>query len=467
MIKVALADRTHVGDVVDANYTPMSVGYIAAYSQEHLRGDIDVRLFFRQNLAQSQRRFTTQNGDHHDNMNMNSKRLERCRNSNELLILGTGNFGKIVLHGLKNNNLSVKSFIDLNPRHIGESIFGVPIISMNDIAKDAHVILASNRSNIPFLTKLLNKSGVKSFDNCDFLFEHYDFTGLETDWSLQRCQEEMQLFLLLTNDRNKNTKQLSLKSLDVVLTEKCTLKCVDCSNLMQYYKKPITAEHELLVHYLKQFMITIDYVHELRLIGGEPLMYRKIDEIIHLLLGYKNFGKIVIFTNGTIIPRDKVLEICTDPRVHFIISNYGSSLSKNANKLADTLSKSKISYLNESVTTWQDCSIIGKQERSTEETFDVFSNCCVKDNLTLLHDKIFGCPFSAHTDRLEAIPEFRDDIIDLNVVHGESLKEEIAKLISGNRYYGACEYCNGRDYTVSTVPAAVQTNLVLEYVNLR
>ena len=403
----------------------------------------------------------------HDSMTTNTKRLERCRTSNELLILGTGNFGKIVLHGLKNNNLPVKAFIDLNPRHIGESISGVPIISMNDIAKDAHVILASNRSNIPYLSKLLNESGVKSFDNCDFLLEHYDFTGLETEWSLQRCREEMQLVLLLTNDRTKNTKKLNIKSLDVVLTEKCSLKCVDCSNLMQYYENPINAEHDSLLLYLRQFFSTIDYVHELRLIGGEPLMYRKIDEIIRTLLGYKKFGKIVIFTNGTIIPRDNVLEICKDPRVHFIISNYGSSLSKNANKLADTLSKSKISYLNERVTTWQNCAIIGKQERSTKDTFEVFSNCCVKDTLTLLHNKLFGCPFAAHTDRLEAIPEFSDDIIDLNVVNGESLKEEIAKLVSGNRYYGACEYCNGRDYTVATVPAAVQTNSVLEYVKAR
>ena len=304
-------------------------------------------------------------------INTSSKRLEHCHKSNEILIFGTGNFGKIVLHGLKNNDLTVKAFIDLNPAHIGESISGVPIISKKDIPKDAHVIFASNRTNIPFLTKVLVDSGVKSFDNCDFLFDDYDYIGLETDWSIQRCQEEIKLFLFLTDSQNnlKSTcqeqdRQLRLKSLDVVLTEKCTLKCVDCSNLMQYYKNPIDSEHESLVDNLNLFMNTIDYVHELRLIGGEPLMYRKIDEIINLLLGYKNFGKVVIFTNGTIVPRENVLASCADPRVHFIISNYGTDLSKNVTKLVDVLSNLGISYLNERVTIWQDCAIIGKRLRS-------------------------------------------------------------------------------------------------------
>jgi hypothetical protein len=236
---------------------------------------------------------------------------------------------------------------------------------------------------------------------------------------------------------------------------------------MQYYKKPVNAEHELLINNLKLFLNSVDYVHELRLIGGEPLMYRKIDEVISLLLSYKNFGKIVIYTNGTIVPRDNVLAVCADPRVHFVISNYGEALSSNVERLVETFRYSKISYLNERETTWQDCAIIGKQERSPEKTFEVFSNCCVKDTFTLLHDKIFGCPFSAHADRLEAIPEFGEDIIDLASVGEKTLREALTTLNSGAKSYGACEYCNGRDYTVAVVPAALQTKVELDYLTLR
>jgi radical SAM superfamily enzyme YgiQ (UPF0313 family) len=44
-IEVAFADLTHTGKVVDANYTPLSVGYIAAYATTQLPGQITPRLF--------------------------------------------------------------------------------------------------------------------------------------------------------------------------------------------------------------------------------------------------------------------------------------------------------------------------------------------------------------------------------------------------------------------------------------
>ena len=97
---------------------------------------------------------------------------------------------------------------------------------------------------------------------------------------------------------------LSIRSLDVVLTEKCSLKCVDCSNLMQYYKNPQNADHKSLKNNIKKFLDNINYVDELRLIGGEPFMYKGIYEILDLILKYKNFKSVVIYTNGTIIPKN-------------------------------------------------------------------------------------------------------------------------------------------------------------------
>src|SRR5436190_19945036 len=44
-IEVAFADLTHTGKVVDANYTPLSVGYIAAYAKTELGDAITPRLF--------------------------------------------------------------------------------------------------------------------------------------------------------------------------------------------------------------------------------------------------------------------------------------------------------------------------------------------------------------------------------------------------------------------------------------
>jgi radical SAM superfamily enzyme YgiQ (UPF0313 family) len=45
MPTITLADLTHTGVAVDANNTPLAVGYIAAYASNHLDGDIGFKLF--------------------------------------------------------------------------------------------------------------------------------------------------------------------------------------------------------------------------------------------------------------------------------------------------------------------------------------------------------------------------------------------------------------------------------------
>ena len=45
MVTVTFADLTHVGVVVDANITPLGIGYVAAYAARHIKDEIDVKLF--------------------------------------------------------------------------------------------------------------------------------------------------------------------------------------------------------------------------------------------------------------------------------------------------------------------------------------------------------------------------------------------------------------------------------------
>ena len=54
-------------------------------------------------------------------------------------------------------------------------------------------------------------------------------------------------------------------------------------------------------------MRSVDHVYEIRLIGGEPFMYKKIDEVL-IKLRYKNCGNIIVYTNGTIVPNEQKLK---------------------------------------------------------------------------------------------------------------------------------------------------------------
>ena len=52
--------------------------------------------------------------------------------------------------------------------------------------------------------------------------------------------------------------------MDVVITERCSLKCKDCANLMQYYEKPQNSDLEILFKSLDRMMECVDQIYEFR-----------------------------------------------------------------------------------------------------------------------------------------------------------------------------------------------------------
>ena len=44
---------------------------------------------------------------------------------------------------------------------------------------------------------------------------------------------------------------------------------------MQYYAKPVDEDFEVLKKSLNNFLSSVDFVGEIRLIGGEPLLYKR------------------------------------------------------------------------------------------------------------------------------------------------------------------------------------------------
>ena len=115
------------------------------------------------------------------------------------------------------------------------------------------------------------------------------------------------------------------------------------------------------------------------------------------------------------------------------------------------------------MTTWQDAGRIVKTNRSDNEHKEVFGNCCENQGLTILHGKLYLCPFSAHSTNLKGIPYAKKDIIDLNIEDKKELKKQIHNLYFNTEYLEACKSCNGRDHNVSKVEAALQTKIPLKY----
>jgi hypothetical protein len=380
-----------------------------------------------------------------------------------VILFGTGGLGALALHALNQKNIKVICFVDNNFSNWDKKFKNYNVISPNKLKSefnDYPVLISSIK--FKYLKKLLKNLQIKNVYDADFLFSNFNLENAETSWSLNRCKVELDLYLYaITSFREKN--KLKVNSLDLVLTEKCSLKCKDCSNLMQYYAKPIDEDFSQLITTLDKFMNAVDYVYEIRLIGGEPFMYKRIDEVIKKTLNYKNCGNIVIYTNGTIVPKENKINVFKNDRIYFKISNYGS-ISRNVQRLEKKLEENNIHYLTERITRWQDCARIEKFDRPIEITKKIFGDCCVNETLTVLHGKLFLCPFSAHAENLHAIPKYPTDSIDISQFQdSEILKDKIRKFYFEKEYLETCKSCNGRDHNVASIDAAIQTKNPIQY----
>lgn len=256
-----------------------------------------------------------------------------------------------------------------------------------------------------------------------------DLVKLKSTWYAQKsiCDQERTI----------------INSLDFVLTEKCSLRCRECSNLMQYYHTPQNFEGSKLISDLKKLLSVCDWVYELRLIGGEPFVYPELEIIIDYLPNFSNLESICIYTNGTICPKDTLLKKIAEKKIWLSISNYGK-LSKKLDELVNRLDIYNIYYEIKDIDFWTKCSSINKRNRSEHDLMDVYKQCCVKHCLTLLDGTLYPCPFIANGLNLRALPQEMGNFISVRDTAKDVLGTKIKDTLFSRDYFTLCDYCNGR-----------------------
>jgi organic radical activating enzyme len=272
----------------------------------------------------------------------------------------------------------------------------------------------------------------------DFKVENYDYKVSKTYMSSKISVWKK------THEHYFNDDQIYMRSLDIMLTTKCSLKCRNCSNLMQYYKDPTNTDYEKIISALNILDQNVDTISEFRIIGGEPLMNKDWANIVNKLSDYNNKAPIFIYTNATIAPKVEQLKSFQGKDINFIITDYGK-LSKNIDNMIQNLEKFNISYKREPANDWVDCSRIKHHKRPIPQLEEVFKQCCVKYLYTLLHGKLYRCPFIANAANLNAIPDNPGNYVNLFSDQG-NIKNQIQRLVKVAKFFPGCDFCDGRPY---------------------
>ncbi|MFD6880244.1 4Fe-4S cluster-binding domain-containing protein [Streptomyces sp. NPDC054904] len=377
-----------------------------------------------------------------------------------VVLFGAGDIGVLAHHVLTRLGVSVTCFADGRLSKQGTVMRGLPVRSVQhlaDLAEDAQVFLCGNY--LSTMTARMRDIGFTRIDDCVELLDGFDFSESEADTGMSPVGMERKAAFHkheTRKGRERAEDTLVLKYLDVVVTEACSMKCQDCSNLMQYYAKPRHSDLDLLESAVERIMDSVDGIYEFRVLGGEPFVNPRVHRVIEKLVAYEVVEKVVVYTNGTIVPRGANLDCLRDEKVIVEITNYGEH-SKKLEALQETLTAEGITHLTK-IPVWTDSGRIRYVERSTEVLDDMFRNCCVNDIVTLLNGKLYRCPFSANAHNLNAVPDAPRDVIDLTGdLSGTELREEIRALYARDTHLTACGSCSGRDYRTPRIEAAIQT----------
>jgi len=243
-----------------------------------------------------------------------------------------------------------------------------------------------------------------------------------------------------------------------IVSQNCSLKCEHCCEQVPYLNDKGFSSVEDIVSDVKKIAESSEFLNFVELIGGEPFLHPQIEELIEELLKIENIGYIKSFTNGTIVPSDKLCNIINNPRFMLQISNYELAakgrLLANIFKTRSKLDKFGIRYLFTRNFEWLDFSSFDEHKSSIEYLKNAFNKCFLKNCHRVYKGKLYRCPHHYAGIQRNKLKEFSFECIDLHSYNKVALSGALENF-EELEYIDACKYCD-LAFDAKPVPAGKQ-----------
>jgi organic radical activating enzyme len=234
---------------------------------------------------------------------------------------------------------------------------------------------------------------------------------------------------------------------DVLVTEKCNLACSFCNMFIPHYELPKHRDIQIILSDIDSYFNLVDYVSIFHLVGGEPFLHPNIKDIIEYILEkYSDkIDKFIITTNGTVLPREEILEVLKNNNVILSVSNYSNKLEKLKSKVDRVLATYQEKNINHYVRNnieWYDFGDLRiKNNMSEEELINHFDSCTAPFR-GLNDGKFYYCHLNTSAVLTKLFPLDDNDYVNLSDVSSEDLiKFDLGFTELG--YITFCDNCNG------------------------
>jgi MoaA/NifB/PqqE/SkfB family radical SAM enzyme len=250
------------------------------------------------------------------------------------------------------------------------------------------------------------------------------------------------------------------RQLGIQILNKCSLNCKLCGTYTQEYKrfgiKYISSIDEIMRE-IDAIFTLYDFIDDITVTGGEPLLHKNLDKILFYLLKYQNqYSVSRVFTNGTIIPGKNIIDMLKkfQAKLQIVVNHYGE-LSKHTEDIKNisieygfNVRINDYSKGNPYSGGWVDFGPLSEYRAYTDmDVIKQFTNCHEANwkCLIVYKGQLHLCPASLHGSLFKHFKSKEDEFIDLfdNSVSFEKKRQIAAGL--GKKVITACQYCNGFD----------------------
>ncbi len=198
----------------------------------------------------------------------------------------------------------------------------------------------------------------------------------------------------------------------------------------------------------------IDHVHSLEIGGGEPLLHRDLDQILHQYMQYEDWcDQLLIVTNGTILPSDhlaQALKACGDKMIiHISDYNIKPAITRQLITLLERLS---IRYRvdcyhgdDQYQGGWIDPGAVACFNRSLDTLKQIYQNCGIVKNggcWRIYRGKIHYCvrAMVCNNEGID-LPQDYVDLFDEHIAASER-KQKLHRIAHADCLV-SCDYCHG------------------------
>lgn len=379
-------------------------------------------------------------------------------------------------------NFSMKNMVWRNPGHeldnVAANITDDKKIVLVGLDKEVKSFVEKNK-NIPLTTMVLNEyeqlpSELKQFEGYE---NQYIIVSATTDrgsfeavkricgdynYKLNTNFFQGEVFSAIWHVYKCN--KVYIDRIEIFLTPCCTLKCEKCIAFIPYFKDKEPTSLQALKKDADLLFAKADYVRKLKLLGGEGFLYPYLVEYIDYL--YEKYadkiGEVRIGTNGTIKPKEDVLECCRKHNVIIDISDYTNAVPNlcKLEEMTDFFKEQRIAYDIKRVgEQWLDMGFpcVKNVKNDDKELHEHFYKCAMfcRD---FYDGKLFFCCSNFAAVRAGLFPANENDYLDFSQEFDKRVLLEYELGYSKLGYTTFCKECNGCSEEVNQrhVPVAEQ-----------